>query len=70
MLLADLGSPHAEKLAFAAWETGDEYQRMACRHPLARVGSRSLRQYLEFAEQDGRGYVRALAEKITNRIGK
>src|SRR5579871_2558952 len=47
MVLGDLGSVHAEKLALAAWESGDQYQRMACLHSLARIESPALARYLE-----------------------
>jgi hypothetical protein len=70
MVLGDLGSVHAENLALAAWESGDQYQRMACLHALARIESPALAKYLEMAEQDGREYVRGLAEKIKSRSGK
>jgi hypothetical protein len=64
MVLADLGSIHTEDLAFAAWESGDQYQRMACLHALLHVQSSALPRYLGMAEQDGREYVRGLAKKI------
>lgn len=70
MALADLGSVHAEQLAFAAWRSGDEYQRMACLHTLARLRSSTLTHYLELAAQDGRQYLCGLAEKIKNHTGE
>lgn len=70
MVLGDLGSVHAEKLAFAAWESGDQYQRMACLHAFVRVESPALTKYLNMAEQDGCENVRRFAEKIKNRSGE
>ena len=70
MVLGDLGSVHAENLAFAAWESGDQYQRMSCLHSLDRIESSALARYLEMAEQDGREYVRGLAQKIKSRRGE
>ena len=67
MVLGDLGSVHTENLAFVAWESGDQYQRMACLHSLARIESPALEKYLDMAEQDGREYLRGLAEQIKTR---
>jgi len=67
MVLADLASPYAEKIALSAWKDGGEYQRMACLHALAILNSPALGEYLEMAEFDGRPHLRALSGKIRDR---
>jgi hypothetical protein len=70
MALADLGSPDAEGLAQRAWDTGDEYQRMACLHALYTVRSSLLEEYLSLAEMDGRHYLREAGRRIRDREGE
>jgi len=70
MALADCGSRHAERLALAAWDSGDEYQRMACLHALSRLSSPALPNYLKLAEEDGRQHLRGIAEQIKNGTGE
>lgn len=55
---------HAERLAFGAWETEEEYQRIAALVVLSRVKSPRLREYLLRAREDGRRYVVENAERI------
>jgi HEAT repeat protein len=64
MALAELGSPHAEPLAMDAWESGEQYQRMACLDALHSVASPQLSRYLDLAERDGRPYLVAMADKM------
>jgi hypothetical protein len=70
IVLGNLGSVHTEDLAFAAWESGDQHQRMACLHALLHVQSSALPKYLAMAEQDGREYVLGLAKKIRSQSGE
>ncbi|HKF46528.1 MAG TPA: HEAT repeat domain-containing protein [Terracidiphilus sp.] len=69
MTLADLGCKSAERLVVAAWNTRDEYQRMASLHVLERLNSPHLNEYLELASADGREYLVKMAKNIreTNR---
>lgn len=64
MVLADAGSPRSVPLALNAWESGEEYQRMACLHVLHRLGSTRLPAYLDLADQDGRQYLVGIAQRI------
>jgi hypothetical protein len=64
MVLADAGSPSSVPLALNAWESGEEYQRMACLHVLQRLDSPRLSAYLDLAEQDGRQYLVGVAQRI------
>lgn len=64
MVLADAGSPRSVALALNAWESGEEYQRMACLHVLQRLDSPRLPAYLDLAEQDGRQYLVGIAQRI------
>lgn len=64
MALGRLGSRHVERLAQAAWNTGDEYQRMAILDALHALGSPKLREYLDRARVDGRHYLVSFARKI------
>jgi HEAT repeat protein len=64
MVLADVGSPCSESLALNAWESGEEYQRMACLHVLQRLNSPHLPAYLALAEQDGRQYLVGAAQRF------
>lgn len=64
MALADVGSRGSVPLAMKAWESCEEYQRMACLHVLQRLNSPRLPAYLALAEQDGRQYLVGVARKI------
>jgi len=56
-VLAEHRSPATERLAISAWETADEYARMACLHALDAISSPLLQQYLRAAYQDGRPHL-------------
>ena len=64
MTLADLGYKSAETLAVAAWNTKDEYHRMAALHVLERLNSAQLNEYLELASADAREHIVAMAKRI------
>ena len=66
MALADTRSESVEELIAPAWESGDEYQRMAVLYALWKVGSPQLDIYLQGAESDGRWYLVAYAARIRN----
>ena len=68
--LADSGSEHAEQLAMTAWQSGEEYQQMACLHALWRIKSPLLPNYLELAARDNRRYLAEIAERIRNKTGE
>ena len=70
MALADSGSGRAEQLAITAWQSGEEYQQMACLHALWRISSPLLPRYLEPAELDSRPFLKGMAERIKNGIGE
>jgi len=57
LLLGRLRSPLIEGLVDRAWETGDEYQRIAALHALHDAGSARLQDFLSRAEADGRQYL-------------
>ncbi len=57
-------APIAEELAQRAWDTGDEYQRMAALGVLHDLGSPLLPSYLKLAEQDGRQYLAGFAREL------
>jgi len=62
--LADLGYKSAERLAVAAWNTGNVYERMAALRVFERLDSAQLNDYLELASADGREYLTKVAERI------
>jgi HEAT repeat protein len=64
MVLAELGYKSAEKHVAAAWNTGNEYQRMAALHVLERLGSPQLNDYLELASADVRQHLVAMVNRI------
>ena len=64
MALGRIGSSQVETLAEKAWETGDEYQRMAALHALYNVQSEHLPSYLKMAHADGRQSVSAFADRL------
>ena len=70
MVLADIGSKHTEHLAIAAWQSGEEYQQMACLYALWRVNSPVVSHYIQIAEQDSRSYLAAAAQRMRNRTGE
>lgn len=51
--LAYLGSPHVLDLVHAAWDTGEEYQRISVLCALHQIGSPLLAEYAARAEADG-----------------
>jgi HEAT repeat protein len=54
LALSDLNSSHVEDLVASAWDTGEEYQRIAVLCALHQVGSPLLKEYAKLAEADGR----------------
>ena len=74
MALSSLGridSAHAESVAEKAWfreEEWQEYQRLQALDTLHRIRSGKLRDYLQFAKEDGRKYLVALATEIEGNI--
>jgi hypothetical protein len=62
--LADLGSAHVADLIQPAWDSGDEYERIAVLYSLWKIGSWQLDDYLVQAETDGRQYLTNLAAWI------
>ncbi len=57
-------APTAERLAQRAWDTGDEYQRIAALGVFHALGSSLLPSYLKLAEQDGRQYLAGFAKEL------
>ena len=57
-------APIAEGLAQRAWDTGDEYQRMAALGVFHALGSPLLPFDLKLAEQDGRQYLAGFAKEL------
>lgn len=71
MALLALGrrkSPQVDAEACRAWETGDEYQRMAALDVLAAIRSSRLEWYLALARQDGRKYLVNFANELASRM--
>lgn len=64
LALGDRRSPAAEAAALRAWDTGEEYQRIAALHVLHAVGSPLLATYRERAGVDGRRFVVSAAEHV------
>jgi hypothetical protein len=64
MVLGRIKSSQVEMLVGEAWDTGDEYQRMAVLDALYNVQSKKLASYLELAQADGRQYLTAFANRI------
>lgn len=64
LLLGRLRSPLVEALVDRAWETGNEYQRIAALHALHDVGSVRMQEFLSRAEADGRKYLIENARKF------
>ena len=62
--LGDRGSMRAEALAFRAWTTDEEYQRIAALGALRSINSAAFGQYLALALQDGREHLRNYAKKL------
>ncbi|MGE5672311.1 MAG: HEAT repeat domain-containing protein [Mycobacterium leprae] len=60
--------PGAESLALAAWETGEEYQRMAALTVLAYIDSPHLAEKLSAAEHDPSEAVRGRAAAIREQV--
>jgi HEAT repeat protein len=64
LALAECGSGRTEQVAAGAWESADEYQRIAALHSLWKVNSPQLEKYLRLAEEDGRTYLAEKAKRI------
>jgi HEAT repeat protein len=64
MALGRIKSSHVETLVEQAWDSGDEYQRMAVLDALHSVQSKKLAVYLDMARADGRQYLIAFANRI------
>lgn len=64
--LARLQSDAVPALAVAAWDTGDEYQRIGALAALELAGSPLLPAYLERAREDGRANLAAAAGKYAD----
>lgn len=67
MAFARRKSTNVDPWAIRAWETGDQYQRMATLDALARSGSKLLVTYLDSAEVDGREYLVRFARELRDR---
>jgi len=63
--LGERKAPIAEELARRAWDTGDEYQRMAALGVFYALGSPLMPSYLKLAEQDGRQYLAGFAKELS-----
>jgi hypothetical protein len=66
--LAKLGSAAVPALAIAAWNTGDEYQRIGALSALKTVGSGLFSDYLSEALRDGREHLTAAARKYATEL--
>jgi hypothetical protein len=64
LLLGRLRSPLVEALVDRAWETGNEYQRIAALYALHDLGSARLQDFLSRAEADGRKHLVENARKF------
>jgi HEAT repeat protein len=64
MALGRLRSPLVERLVGPAWDSGDEYQRMAVLCALLDTASPELNEYLARADADGREYVAGYAARV------
>lgn len=68
LALGNRRSPLAEPLALGAWDTGQEYQRIAALEVLYQVHSSHLSRILEAAQHDSREAVRAWAAWIRQQL--
>jgi hypothetical protein len=68
--LAELQSAAVTALAIAAWNTGDEYQRIGALSALKTIGSELFPAYLSRAQEDGRAHLVSLAGKYTDELAK
>jgi HEAT repeat protein len=64
MTMADLGLKSTEPHAWAAWNSGDQYQRMAALHVLQRLQSGQLGHFIELALADGREHLVTMAKNM------
>ena len=64
MALGNIKSVKVETLVGQAWDSGDEYQRMAVLDALHNLQSPRLARYLELAQEDGRKYLTGFADRI------
>jgi hypothetical protein len=65
LALAQTGSTQTEAWAEIAWNTGDEYQRIAALHALRMVSSSRLNDFIASAKQDGRRTLVMNAEELS-----
>jgi hypothetical protein len=63
LALANLGSKQTDQLAAKAWNTKDEYQRIAALWAVKRVNSPHLPKFIDAAKKDGR-------EKLMSNLAK
>jgi len=66
--LAELQSTAVPTLAVAAWDTGDEYQRIGALSALKTIRSELLPFYLLRAQEDGREHLLSLARKYNSEL--
>ena len=64
--LAELGSAQVPRLASAAWDTGEEYPRIAALFALKTIGSALFPIYLQRAREDGREQLASFARKCSD----
>ncbi len=69
MALAEHQSNHTESLALTAWDSGDEYQRIASLYALNAIQSPALPTYLKLAQEDGRVHLLNQAAQIAGTCG-
>jgi hypothetical protein len=68
--LAKLQSAAVPALAVAAWDTGDEYQRIGALSALKTIGSELFPIYLLKAQEDGRKNLSSAARKYVTELAK
>lgn len=64
MALGRIKSDQVETLVGRAWNSGNEYQRMAVLDALHNLQSEKLALYLDMAQADDRQYLTAFADRI------
>jgi len=67
LALGERRSPAVEDLVDAAWDTNEEYQRMATLEALYTSGSTRLQEFLARAANDNRPYLTQCATRIQHR---
>ncbi len=68
MTLAKFSHHNLERFCAEAWESQNEYQRIAVLHSLKISKSRELETYIQLAIEDGRKYLIMNAKKIKNEV--